>query len=1229
MKNIGKRGLAILLIFAMLLSLPSLIISVSAASGETMDLYVDTVTAMPENTVQITVELKNNPGLASLKFNVVYDSYLTLENLTFDQAFGAYVLAPTPYKNPQTLSFISPLEEVNANGTFATLTFRVSANAPDNYMAKITVDCDAENVFDGDLAPVGVNIHNGAINIIHGIPGDIDGDRKVNNKDAIMLFRYVAGWNVTADEAALDVNCDGSVNNKDAITLFRYVAGWDVEIGRGPSSAACEHRKAEKIPAVLPTCTEDGYSEGEKCADCGEVINEPVKLPAVGHGYENGVCTRCGDEDENYNPDASVEGSQGLEYRSNGDGTCTVVGIGSCTDVDLVIPEYSPEGDRVTEIGEEAFLSCSNLKSIEIPDSVTTIGKDAFCECTGLTSMVIPNNVTLVGAGVLARCTNLVTVKIPNRLNKLSKDMFNGCSSLTSVVIPDSVTIIGGNAFMDCSSLSSIMIPDGVVEIGSGAFACTALSSIDIPDNVVILGDDVFNGCSYLTSIVLPDGVTRIGSHAFYYCCDLASIVIPAGVTEIDFAAFLGCSSLNDVYFSGTRVEWNSIRVEVFNDCLDSAIVHFDNDNVESNDPPMWDDRYDIVTHLSFDQLYLGTGEANSEDENNIFFYPGDSATWNHIAQMNPSQADTLTYWGWIGIMGEVGSFGYQINNDIPIYSDAWTHETEARVYDIAIMVTGADTASRMKIAISIADLAGENTIRVLYKNPDGVEVCLTEFVLIISEEIEIPDNTPKYKKIVLGAQLSNSGSFDPFCWNKTRFGQRFKINEDVLSQIFIANLATYADGNINTWSLKVWQWNGNYESTVAEEPLFLLLGENHVDNTPFLTDIPIELGIKGDIYYELEYLSGSKFFTSWEADPVEGVEVYLEGERTRTNYKAYASVVPADTGEPDDPDYPDEPENPQQPATDYDVPMDTWTVSGHCAQIVHKEGHGNSPMVAAGGIESGALLHQGAVGIGEIDLSKYSKAIISYGIDNSPVTVGHYEANANNRIMLSKVDNHMSNVPAEEDIIASATYTLEGWSLVTIEIDLTEVDYNGPVFVTYDTLPGTFMLIGKIEFVPAPATDYDVPMDTWTVSGYASGLTSKDKEGIGPMVGAGGLEVGALLHRGAVGVGEIDLSKYSHVVVYCGCDNSYVTQEHYANSLNNRIILSKVDTHMTYSPAEEDIIAATTYTLHGWIPEAVIIDLTDVDYNGPVYFTYDTLPDTFMLVGSIEFITTETIDPS
>ena len=157
----------------------------------------------------------------------------------------------------------------------------------------------------------------------------------------------------------------------------------------------------------------------------------------------------------------------------------------------------------------------------------------------------------------------------------------------------------------------------------------------------------------------------------------------------------------------------------------------------------------------------------------------------------------------------------------------------------------------------------------------------------------------------------------------------------------------------------------------------------------------------------------------------------------------------------------------PEEPAVEnYLVPQDQWTVSGHCAQIVGKEGHANSPMVAAGGIDSGALLHQGAVGIGEIDLSKYSKIIIKYGIDGSQVTIDKHAANGTNRIMLSKADNHMTNAPAEADVIASVDYTPSGWALTAIEIDLTAVDYNGPVFLTWDTLAGTFMLIGSIEFV-------------------------------------------------------------------------------------------------------------------------------------------------------------------
>ena len=56
--------------------------------------------------------------------------------------------------------------------------------------------------------------------------------------------------------------------------------------------------------------------------------------------------------------------SEGLEFVSNGDGTCYLSGIGSFANADLVIPSVSPAGDTVTAIAAE--IECDNFKSITI-----------------------------------------------------------------------------------------------------------------------------------------------------------------------------------------------------------------------------------------------------------------------------------------------------------------------------------------------------------------------------------------------------------------------------------------------------------------------------------------------------------------------------------------------------------------------------------------------------------------------------------------------------------------------------------------------------------------------------------------------------------------------------------------------------------------------------------------------------------------------------------------------
>jgi len=49
----------------------------------------------------------------------------------------------------------------------------------------------------------------------------------------------------------------------------------------------------EVIPGKEPTCTETGLTEGKKCTVCGVTTVEQEIIPALGHDYINGECSRC------------------------------------------------------------------------------------------------------------------------------------------------------------------------------------------------------------------------------------------------------------------------------------------------------------------------------------------------------------------------------------------------------------------------------------------------------------------------------------------------------------------------------------------------------------------------------------------------------------------------------------------------------------------------------------------------------------------------------------------------------------------------------------------------------------------------------------------------------------------------------------------------------------------------------------------------------------------------
>lgn len=159
-KNFNKL-IAVVLAIVLCLSIGS---AAAFAANDGMTLTVGSVTADPGKTVDVNIDLSGNVGIASLKFDVRYDSMLTLEKVTLCNYF-AYATTPEPYKNPQTISMMSPLAETTDNGTVATLKFKVSSEAPAGYKAKITLTYDPDDIFDGNMDNVKCTMVEGTVTV--------------------------------------------------------------------------------------------------------------------------------------------------------------------------------------------------------------------------------------------------------------------------------------------------------------------------------------------------------------------------------------------------------------------------------------------------------------------------------------------------------------------------------------------------------------------------------------------------------------------------------------------------------------------------------------------------------------------------------------------------------------------------------------------------------------------------------------------------------------------------------------------------------------------------------------------------------------------------------------------------------------------------------------------------------------------------------------------------------
>ncbi len=85
---------------------------------------------------------------------------------------------------------------------------------------------------------------------------------------------------------------------------------------------------------------------------------------------------------------------------------------------EVKIPAYY-NGLPVTEVSDNAFISCASLERAEIPATVKRVGNNAFYNCRALKRVVGMANVTVIGNNAFAMCAALENLIIPPKVNSL------------------------------------------------------------------------------------------------------------------------------------------------------------------------------------------------------------------------------------------------------------------------------------------------------------------------------------------------------------------------------------------------------------------------------------------------------------------------------------------------------------------------------------------------------------------------------------------------------------------------------------------------------------------------------------------------------------------------------------------------------------------------------------------------------------------------------------------
>jgi hypothetical protein len=256
--------------------------------------------------------------------------------------------------------------------------------------------------------------------------------------------------------------------------------------------------------------------------------------------------------------DNAFEGSQKLKKVTISEG---LLWINSEAFKDCKALEDFKFGSKITHIEEETFKGCTALSKIDIDVPVVKIGAEAFRDCINLEIVDFSEGLETIEWSAFENCVKLSGISFPDSLEKIQTAAFYGCSDLISLhfALGGNLKYIGGSAFAECTSLLTMEIPASVENIYNNAFdSCSNLGLIVFNEGLKWIGKNVFKDCVKLRNFDLPSTLLEIGDYAFSNCQGITKVVIPKDVTEIGAMPFKDCKNIASISVDANNTVYDS-----------------------------------------------------------------------------------------------------------------------------------------------------------------------------------------------------------------------------------------------------------------------------------------------------------------------------------------------------------------------------------------------------------------------------------------------------------------------------------------------------------------------------------------------------------------------------------------------------------------------------------------------------------------------------------------------